>query len=211
MLKTLQAATGLLFALFVFAHLANTVFAAFGAQYYDSVQSALRTVYQFAPLEVLLLASLAVHAVIGVMRWVGEPKRQLNARARWHRYAGVFLLVFIVGHVTAVRGSSFFYGVFPQFEGLAYSIDYVPYYFYPYYFLLGLSGFYHALNGSGIALTRLGLQMRLTDVFLKRAAAVGAVSMAAALLGLGGWFFDVGPVYESGFAQLAAELFDLEY
>ena len=65
-----------------------------------------------------------------------------------HRYAGFFLLVFIGGHIVAVRGASWFYDVYPGFEGLAFSIAAVPGYFYPYYFLLAVAGFYHGINGS---------------------------------------------------------------
>ncbi len=210
MLKSLQAATGALFALFVFAHLINTWLAAFGARTYDGVQEALRQVYQFAPLEVLLLAAAAVHAVIGIVRWVQEPPRTLSKRARWHRRSAVFLLVFIVGHVAAVRGVPMLYDVFPQFAGLAWSMQFAPYYFYPYYFLLGLAGLYHGANGLGIAAGRLGWRLHISSRALGSITAVGAVLMVAALLSLGGVTRDVGPVHESDFARLGAELFGIE-
>ncbi len=210
MLKSLQAVTGLAFALFVLAHLLNIWLAALGPGLFDDTQSMLRGVYQFPPLEVLLLASGAVHAVIGIMRWVGEPKRQLNSRARWRRYSAVFLLLFIVGHVAAVRGPSFFYGVYPRFEGLAFSIDYVPYYFYPYYFLLAMAGLYHGLNGSALSLRRIGLSVTLSTPALRAVTGVAGILTVLALAGLGGAFFDVGPVRESDFARLGAELFGLE-
>ena len=152
MLKQIQAATGLLFAAFLGLHLINTWLAALGPAIYDGLQGALRAIYQFAPIEALLLAALSVHLVVGLLRLVTEPKRVLNRRARWHRYAGFFLLVFIGGHILAVRGASWFYDVYPGFAGLAFSLEAVPGYFYPYYFLLGVAGFYHGLNGAFIAL-----------------------------------------------------------
>jgi len=206
MLKQLQATSGAIFAAFVALHLLNTWTAALSAGIYDGLQSALRTVYQFAPIEVLLLAALTVHMVVGVMRIVKEPKRELNLRARLHRYAGFFLLVFIIGHVLAVRGSSWFFDVYPGFEGLAFSIEMVPGYFYPYYFLLGLAGFYHGLNGLGIALGRLGLSVRISATQLRIATATAGVLMVAALMGLGGFWFDIGDPSQSAFAQLALEL-----
>ena len=206
MLKRVQAGSGIVFGIFVALHLLNTWLAAFGPQVYDGVQVVLRSAYQFAPVEVLLLAALGVHMVVGVLRIVQEPKRNLTLRAKIHRYAGFFLLVFIFGHIAAVRGSSWFFEVYPGFEGLAFSIEAVPAYFYPYYFLLGMAGFYHGLNGFSIAAGRLGLSMRLETSHL-RWASVGAAGLSlAALLGLGGVWFDVGDTAQSAFAQLAMTL-----
>jgi succinate dehydrogenase/fumarate reductase cytochrome b subunit len=206
MLKQLQAGTGMVFGIFVALHLVNTWLAAFGAQTYDGVQSVLRSVYQFAPVEALLLAAMVVHIVVGIMRIVQEPKRHLTMRAKLHRYAGFFLLLVITGHIAAVRGPSWFFDIYPEFAGLAFSINAVPGYFYPYYFLLGLTGFYHALNGSSIAIGRLGGTMRLQTKQLRWASGGASLLLIAALLGLGGVWFDVGDTSESAFAQLALEL-----
>jgi succinate dehydrogenase/fumarate reductase cytochrome b subunit len=206
MLKKIQAATGLLFAFFLGLHLINTWLATLGPAVYDGLQGTLRNIYQFAPLEALFLASLAVHLVVGVLRIVTEPKREMNRRARWHRYAGFFLLVFIGGHIMAVRGSSWFYDVYPGFAGLAFSIEAVPGYFYPYYFLLAVAGFYHGLNGASIALGRLGFVATLATPTLSRATMAGAALTLLALGGLGGWYYDVGNVAESDFAVLAIEI-----
>ncbi len=206
MLKKIQAGSGLAFLAFVTVHLLNTWAAALGPAAYDGLQALLRFVYQFAPLEALLLAALAVHVVVGVMRIVQEPKRTLSPRARWHRYAGFFLAIFISGHILAVRGASWFYGVFPGFEGLAFSVAAVPGYFYPYYFALAMAGFYHGLNGMGIALGRLGIRFAVPDSRIVPATAGAAVLTVLALLGLGGWLFDVGDVHESAFARLAMEI-----
>lgn len=206
MLKQIQAATGLLFAVFLTLHLANTWLASLGPGAYDGAQGVLRSFYQFAPFEALLLAALSVHALVGVLRIVIEPKRLLSTRARWHRYAGFFLLVVIGGHILAVRGSSWFYDVYPGFEGLAFSISAVPGYFYPYYFLLALAGLYHGLNGVGIAASRLGRPLPMRGATLGRATAAGAVLTVLALGGLGGWFYDVGDVSSSGFAVLTTRI-----
>jgi succinate dehydrogenase/fumarate reductase cytochrome b subunit len=208
MLRKIQAASGAVFSLFLVVHLINTWIASVGAGAYDSVQQVLRQVYQFAPVEALILAALAVHMAVGITRIVTEPPRQLSLRARLHRYSGFFLMVFIGGHIFAVRGSSWFYGVYPGFEGLAFSIDAVPGYFYPYYFLLALAGLYHGLNGLGIASARLGWRLNVSSRVLQRVTAGGGFLTAMALLGFGGWFFEVGNVYESAFAQLAIELAD---
>jgi len=202
MLKPIQAVTGLVFAVFVSLHLLNTWTASLGPGVYDGLQELLRQLYQFAPVEALFLAALMVHLVSGILRIVIEPKRTLTARARWHRYAGFFLMAVIGGHILAVRGASFFYDVYPGFEGLAFSIEAVPEYFYPYYFLLALAGLYHGLNGAGIAASRLGWFRALPMPVLRRATIAGGLLTVLALGGLGGWFFETGNVAESGFAVL---------
>lgn len=206
MLKKIQAVTGLTFGGFVALHLANTWLATFGPGVYDGAQGVLRTFYQFAPFEAVFLAALSVHLISGLLRIVIEPRRQLSARAKWHRYAGFFLLFFIGGHITAVRGPSWFYDVYPGFDGLAFSISAVPEYFYPYYFLLAVAGLYHGLNGAGIAARRLGLQLRLSTPLLSRLTLAGAVLTFLALGGLGGWYYDVGNVQESAFAVLTTNI-----
>ena len=91
MLKKLQATTGVIFAGFLALHLINTWLAATGPDTYDAVQGLLRALYQFVAVEALLLAALAVHVVVGILRIVQEPKRVLSLRSRMHRYAGFFL------------------------------------------------------------------------------------------------------------------------
>ena len=206
MLKSIQAVTGLTFAAFLSLHLANTWLASLGPGVYDGVQGALRVLYQFAPFEALLLAALAVHVLSGVLRILTEPKRTLSTRARWHRYAGFFLLVVIGGHIFAVRGASWFYGIYPGFDGLAFSISAVPGYFYPYYFLLAVAGLFHGLNGAAIALTRLGRPVQLGQATLQRATAAGALLTVLALGGFGGWYYDVGDVRSSEFAVLTTRI-----
>ena len=204
--KSVQAVSGLLFGIFVCLHLFNTWLAALGPDVYDGVQSTLRPLYQALVVEALVLAALAVHIVAGVTRIVTEPRRTLSRRARLHRYAGFFLLLVIGGHITAVRGASWFFDVYPGFEGLAFSIAAVPGYFYPYYFLLAVAGFYHGINGTGIALGRLGGSLRLSNGTLRALTACAAGLTLLALLGFGGVFFDVGDVYASDFARLAMEI-----
>jgi succinate dehydrogenase/fumarate reductase cytochrome b subunit len=213
MLKKLQAGTGVLIAAFVGVHLLNTWLAAFGAVAYDRVQEVLRSAYQFAPIEVLLLGSLLVHIVVGVVRIVVEPKRTLTLRARLHRYAGFFIMAVIAGHVLAVRGPSWFFDVYPGFAGLAFSLEFLPGFFFPYYFLLGMAGFFHGLNGLGIAAARLGLQPRLgrlSDPAMTVVASAAGVMLLVALLGLGGFWFDVGDVQASAFAHLVRDVLGMK-
>lgn len=212
-LRKLQAASGVLFAGFLSVHLANTWLAAFGPSAYDGLQSLGRQVYQWLPVEIVLLTAVAVHMVVGVARIVREPKRHLNLRARMHRYSGFFLLLVITGHVLAVRGPSWFFGIYPGFQGLAFTVDYLPGVFYPYYFVLGLAGFYHGCNGLGIALQRLAPSGPLRPLSGRALAAVSAlagIAMIGALLGLGGVLFQLSDVYRSEFAALVLDVLGQE-
>ena len=101
-------------------------------------------------------------------------------------------MLVIAGHILAVRGPSLFFDVYPGFAGLAFTIEFLPGHFYPYYFALGLAGFYHALNGASIALGRLGIRFALPQRHLTLASSLAALAMVVSLLGLGGVWFDVG-------------------
>ncbi len=208
MLKKIQAASGIVFLTFVIIHLANTWLAMFGAAAYDSFQAVVRLYYQNLVIESVLLGALLLHIVVGLTRIIREPKRDLTTRAKWHRYAGFFLMIFIGGHIFAVRGPSWFLDVYPGFAGLAFSIDFAPYYFFPYYALLAVAGFYHGLNGMSIGLNRLGWRLPLPDRGIKLATVAASAATVAALLGFYGAWTDVGDPSSSEFAKLVMGLID---
>lgn len=213
MLKTTQAITGLFFLTFLLIHLANTWLASFGSEAYDGAQKVLRTVYQHPVIEIMLLAAIGLHIVVGVLRRLREKGQATTGRAKWHRITGYGLTVVIGGHILAVRGSSWFYGVYPEFAGLAFSIDYAPWYFFPYYFLLATGGFYHGINGAGIALSRLKIGRTLNFRSLNynaltRATFAAGLATLLALLGFAGIWTDTGDPYSSEFAQLTLRLID---
>ena len=199
-----RASRGLVFLVFLSLHLVNTALAALGPAVYDGVQGVLRIFYQAPVVELVLATALLLHIAVGVTRLVTERQRALTPRSRWHRYAAIFLLVVIFGHIAAVRGPSLLLDIHPGFYGLAFSLDYVPVYFYPYYFLFGLAGAYHGVNGALIALGRLGL--RAPSVSLGLMSVCVAVLLVFALLGLGGVLFTIDDPSTSDFAKLASEI-----
>ncbi|MFT7219819.1 MAG: succinate dehydrogenase/fumarate reductase cytochrome b subunit [Candidatus Azotimanducaceae bacterium] len=115
------------------------------------------------------------------------------------------MLLFIVGHILAVPGSSFSYGVFPEFEGLSFSLWYFPVYFYPYYFLLALARFYHSTNGLQMLAAKNGLILNAN--IQKSMPALAARWIAISLAALGGLLFDVGNNVNHDFAQLLETVF----
>jgi succinate dehydrogenase/fumarate reductase cytochrome b subunit len=206
MVRKVQAASGMIFAVFLAAHLVNTWVAVAGPGIYAAMQRTLSLGYQAPVLEWLILGSVLVHAGCAVIRWRRETRGKLPWRGRLHRYAGVFLLLVIGGHVTAVRLLPGYYGFQPGFEGVAFSLELLPGFFYPYYLLLGLAGAYHGLNGLILAAGRLGLRLQVPPRWVYAGAGAAAVLTVAALLAFGGVLFEVADPWQSDFARLYQRL-----
>ena len=210
MLKRAQALTGAIFASFILVHLLNTWSGSFGPDTYNSLQGMLRSIYQTLAVELILLSALAVHIVVGLLRIRIEPRRVLTTRAKIHRYTGFFLLAVIGGHIFAVRGPSWLADVYPEFTGVAFAIDYLPWVFYPYYFALAVAGLYHCINGLGIAAHKLGVRASLSGRSLALATSVAAGMTLLALLNFGGVMRDIDDPNDSDFARLALEFIGQE-
>jgi succinate dehydrogenase/fumarate reductase cytochrome b subunit len=209
-MKTLthvQSWTGLVFFAFLGVHLATQVAGVFGAQTYDAVQSTVRSVYQSPLVEVPVMLALVAHAALAVVQVV--RRRGLRPGARWHSVTGLFLLVFFVGHVAATRGPSLFYGVAPAFDGLAFTLRWVPAYFWPYYLLLGVAGAVHVALGLRGAVAMVSPRLATQVVRARLPVVVGvALSLTSVLgvLAVGGVFFDVGAPEQSQYAALLRRL-----
>jgi succinate dehydrogenase/fumarate reductase cytochrome b subunit len=208
-LARIQAVSGLCFLAFVGVHLVNLMLAARSPAAYNGFQRAVRPVYQFPPLEIgLVMAPLLVHIAAGIRR-LRRDRAPRELRARLHRWSGIFLLVVIFGHIAAVRGSSFVYGVYPEFEGLELSMWLAPWLFYPYYALFAVAALYHALNGAGVALGVLGV--RVPSV-ARRGLGFWAPTTAAmllalvAVLGIGGWLYPLPDPTGTDVGHLAERL-----
>jgi len=213
-LARVQAVSGLVFFVFAVLHLTNTVAAAFGPSVYNGFQRVVRPLYQSLGGELLLVAvPLFVHMAAGIarMRMRKGPTAKANLRTRLHRYAGWFLLVFILGHVAATRGPSLLLGIYPEFEGVSYSFVIAPYWFYPYYVVLGLAGVYHALSGLSLGVGTLGVKVppRLRQGW-GFWAPIGAAStlVLVGVLGLAGVLFETPDATQHPFSLLGRELLD---
>ncbi|MFT4582064.1 MAG: succinate dehydrogenase/fumarate reductase cytochrome b subunit [Gammaproteobacteria bacterium] len=143
--QRIQAITGLIFALFVFPHLANTTLAVVGPSAYNAFQETARAIYQPPFVEILLLGAILPIPIFAGFRRARIRRAQggmsSSITQRWHRWAGWFLVFVIYMHAAAVRLPSLLYDVWPRFAGVALAIEWVPAWFYPYYFLLALAVF----------------------------------------------------------------------
>ncbi len=213
-LACVQAVSGLVFLLFVSLHLVNTMLAARGPAAYNGYQRALRPLYQFPLLEIgLVMAPLLVHVVAGVRRLRRGPAPR-TWRDRLHRWSGIFLLAVIFGHIAAVRGASFFGGVYPEFEGLSFSLWLVPWLFYPYYATFSVAAVYHGVNGAQAALGILGVRVPRglrTGAGFWAPVAVGAALCLTGILGMGGWLFPLADPRTSEAARLAERLLGVQF
>jgi succinate dehydrogenase/fumarate reductase cytochrome b subunit len=201
-----QAVSGLLFSLFLLVHLTNTALAVIGPDLYDRFQAAARGVYQWPLLEVGLIAALVVHVVTGILRIRDRrgAKAKPSLRLRLHRYAAYYLAVFVFGHIAATRLPALLADAPPFFGGVSFSLHFLPWFFYPYYALLGIAGLYHAFYGIPVALGVLGVRV---PPLIRRGAGfwvpvgLGAVIVVTALLGFGGALYEIHDPFDNDFAR----------
>jgi len=205
-LAQVQAVSGLLFSLFALVHLTNTALAVIGADLYDRFQMAARSVYQSPVLEVALIATLVVHIVSGVLRMRSRRRSKAKPplRLRLHRYAAYYLAIFIFGHIGATRLPALLADAPPFFGGVSFSMHFAPWWFYPYYGLLGIAGLYHAFYGIPVALAALGVR---APRFIRRGlgfwvpVTAGAGVIIAALLAFGGFLYEIDDPFDNDFAR----------
>ena len=205
-LSRVQAVSGLLFSLFALVHLSNTALAVLGPDVYNGFQSSVRRVYQWPLLELALVTTLVVHITSGVLRMRG--RRGSNAkpplRLRLHRYAAYYLTIFIFGHVAATRLPALLADAPPFFGGVSFSLHFMPWFFYPYYALLGIAGLYHLFYGVPVALGVLGIRapqaLRRGPGFWIPVSA-GATMIVVALLGFGGALYEIDDPFDNDFAR----------
>jgi succinate dehydrogenase/fumarate reductase cytochrome b subunit len=212
--QRIQALSGVTFSTFLLLHLVNQALATLGSARYDSVQGVLTKGYQFLPVElVVVTGSLLVHmtaAVRGMWRRRGaSPPAHLSWRVRLHRYSGRFLLVVVLGHFAATRGTGLLFGTPPHFAGVAWTFQWTPLYFWPYYTLLGWCGWYHLVHGlstSGALLNLKWLSWLSRPTTFKVTVGAGLVAITLGVLSFGGVFFDVGTPWESPYAKTVLRL-----
>jgi len=206
-----QAISGLVFAVFALPHVVNVMASALGPGRYDEFQTQIRPIYQFPLVEAVLLTALLVHVTAGVRRWWTRPRskdpRQIPLRTRLHRATAYFLTLSIVGHVAATRGPGWFAGLNLGFAGLALAMDALPWFFYPYYVLLGCSGLYHASHGTWLALRMLGVDMPVRfNISWWVPLSASAILILLGVLSFGGRLYPIEDPWNTPIARFGLEL-----
>jgi len=105
-------------------------------------------------------------------------------------------LLVMFGHVGATRVGPLLVHTSADFSFLTFSLETSPWIFYPYYFLLVLSGLFHMTNGALLALRVLGAPLPSSTTAPRSPAFWAFTSLAgaacvASVLALGGRFFEV--------------------
>ncbi len=204
-----QALSGVMLAGFAALHLLNLPFALVPGGY-DAYQRMMRVLYQSPLFEIpFVIAPLVVHVICsvrGMLRTDRAPARTWPERL--HRWSAWYLLLVIAGHVLATRGASLFYGVYPESAGIAFTLVWIPLFFWPYYAVLAISGVLHL----GYGLPRAISVLRRTGDRSQRSVAlmVGllltAMLVALGLLGFSGALYPIEDPFASDYAAMYRDM-----
>jgi len=187
-------------------HLSNVLIAPLGLEAFNDYQRLLRAVYQHPVFEIgIIAAPLLAHGVAGIWLRILHRRRGLRPRRNLHFWAGAFLVLFVPGHILAVRGTSLFYGIYPEFEGLSFSLAFLPLWFYPYYFLLAMAGLYHGSNGVASMLVRNGMLSDRRKLVLPLLL-LGGIGIVISLMSLGGLLFGIPDPMDNDYARFYLRL-----
>lgn len=197
MWRRVQGVSALGIACFTVPHLANSALALLGPGTYDGFQGVVRAVYQHPALEPLLLSAIAAHLVAWRMQPAAHTPGRKPLWRRLHRYSGLFIATFIVGHVGACRFTA---GGAPHFNGLAYVSRLHPYVFPTYLILLGIAGVVHTCYGLPAAFRLAGVSAAFPHV-PGPVVAVFAAAVAAGAAAIGGWLWPVSVDASTPYAQ----------
>ncbi|MEH6571349.1 MAG: hypothetical protein V7709_19865 [Halioglobus sp.] len=210
-----QAVAGSLFFVFLVLHLSNTLLAPLGPEIYNDYQRSIRQIYQHPLLEwVLVIGPLLTHVVVGLWLYKIRKKWQFkrSLKYRIQSWAGFFLLFVVFGHILATRGISYWYGPFAEFEGVSFSLWWVPGYFYPYYFLLFMAGLYHGTMGAANVIQGVFPGRRSKSKWLPYIVpSFGAIGVVLALLSFGGLLFEIEDPRSNDYARQYGELMDIDF
>lgn len=213
-LRQTQAIAGVLFFVFLFLHLGNTLLATQGPGAYNSYQQFLQGFYQNPAIElgIVILPLLAhVIAALWLFRLRGKAPQGRSLGQRANSWAGAFLLIVVFGHVLATRGIGLWYDAPPGFAGISFSLWWMPSYFYPYYFLLFMGGLFHSYNGISLLLARTGYpQIRKNRAARSLVMLSGAVAVVVALMAFDGKLFDIHDPRDSPYARAYAEILQID-
>ncbi len=213
-LKKIQAIAGMLFLIFLILHLSNTLLAIIGIDTYTNYQQTIQLFYQNPVVETfIVVVPLLTHAIVGIMLFLRRRKQQgkIKFSKQLHSWAGLFLLVVILGHVALTRGITVFTGAVTGFGGVSFTMWWMPGYFYPYYFLLFMAGLYHGVNGFLLILIKKGyISLQRLKLIQRSVLIVGAFAAVLALTSFGGLRYEIPNPVENDYAKAYSELFGID-
>ncbi|MGB0931661.1 MAG: hypothetical protein ACPGVB_12835 [Chitinophagales bacterium] len=176
---------------FTLAHIFNHVMAAHSIELHIEVMNALRLVYYYPIIEVLLVISILIQAFTGVQLFRKNRKHLHSRIAKLQAYSGLYLAFFLVAHSTATIGGNWFFQIDTNFYFGAMVVNIFPYVFFfaPYYFLAVTSFFTHIACTLSKYVAK-NYDLKTAQRFVYASIAFGAITAIVILLAFSGMLYE---------------------
>ncbi|MBM9578151.1 hypothetical protein JWG45_13420 [Leptospira sp. 201903070] len=161
MIKKIHYFSGITLALFIGFHLFNHFASFWGPEVHRFVMEKLRFVYRNPFVETLILLAVLTQIVSGIRLFIRKRKKNLETFDRVQIATGLYLVLFLVIHLSAVLAGRFILRLDTNFYFGAAGLNTFPFsiFFIPYYSLAVISVFGHlaAAHRNKMKLTVLGV------------------------------------------------------
>jgi hypothetical protein len=131
--------------LFFVLHMANHLAIIFGADTHIALMETLRHLYRFPVFEGLLIIAIALQIRAGIRQLRRFPTSKVRGRFRVLTYSGLYLIAFVIIHMSSVFIGRIFMSLDTNlyFAAAGYRTIPASLFFYPYYFTAILAAFAH--------------------------------------------------------------------
>jgi len=143
--KTIHYYSGIIISVFVAVHLTNHLMLFQGEQAHIQFMATARKFYRNIFIETLLLTAVAVQGISGIVLVATKWNYRKTIFDKLHIYSGLYLAIFLTGHVLAVLAGRYVFKLDTNLYYGAGVLNNNPVYFFyfPYYALLIISFFTH--------------------------------------------------------------------
>lgn len=133
--KNIHYISGLAITIFIGLHLLNHTWSIFGADRHIEMMNNLRLLYRNIFVETILLLAVLVQIVSGLKLFKTNRKTAISQFDKLHIWAGLYLAIFFVIHLSAVLGgrfilhldTNFYFGV-AGLNSFPFNLFFIPYY-----------------------------------------------------------------------------------
>lgn len=143
--KILHRFSGICICVFVGIHLANHLWSVFGVKEHIEMMNKLRVYYRNPVAEILLITSIVIQIISGINLFINNKEKAKTGIDKLQLCTGLYLLVFLFIHLTAVFGTRLFLHLDTNFYFGVAGINTFPLnlFFIPYYAMAVISFFCH--------------------------------------------------------------------
>lgn len=144
-LKILHRISGIFICVFIGIHLANHLWSIFGVKEHIEMMNKLRVYYRNPVAEILLITSIVIQIISGINLFISNKEKAKTGFDKLQLCTGLYLLVFLFIHLTAVFGARLFFHLDTNFYFGVAGINTFPLnlFFIPYYAIAVISFFCH--------------------------------------------------------------------